>query len=395
MVEVRPFRGIMYTTKDLSSKITEPYDKITREMQERYYESDPHNFIRLNLPKDKDPYTSSRETLKKWLLEGIMKKDEKPAYYHYIQKFEIGDKKLERNGFFAIVKLEKYESKKIFPHERTFSGPKEDRLKMLRSTNVDLEPVFFLYDDPDMEVIEILRNSNEELVEDVTDSTGVRHILYRAYTPEIETIFKERKLVIADGHHRYETALAYSEEMKGKDGTGYIMAVLVNRYDPGLIILPSHRIIEESQFNPEDLLAKIKDYFEITEVDSGTIRAFIQYDMVFCFKGHSYSMKLKPQLMQGLSPSERLNVSILNQFVISKLLGLESKEKIRYSRWPEEVWDLLNKGKAKFAFVVKPVLPSTVWEVAMNGEVMPQKSTDFYPKLISGLEMYDLNEKIT
>lgn len=394
MVEVKPFRGIMYNTQDLRKKITEPYDKITMEMRERYYGIDEYNFIRLNLPKDKDPYTSSKNTLKRWLDEGILKKSEKQNFYHYIQKFELNGKVYERNGFFAVVKLERYESKNILPHERTFSGPKEDRMKMLRSTNVDLEPVFFLYDDPELQIMKIFRNSNEQKIAEVIDDNGVMHILLSAYSPEIEHFFRDRKLVIADGHHRYETALAYAQEMNRVNGTGYIMAVLVNRYDPGLIILPSHRIIDTTDVKPEELLQEIKKYFEISEVKRESIKGFINEELIFVFENQAYSLKLKKEFINDLSISERLNVSILNKYIISNILNLESKENIKYARWPEEVLPLIDEGKAKFAFLVKPVTPSKVWEVAVKGEIMPQKSTDFYPKLISGLEMFDLKDEV-
>ncbi len=394
MVEVKPFRGLMYSTGDLKTKITEPYDKITREMQNRYYERDPYNFIRLNLPRDSDPYTASKNTLKQWLEAGIIKKSERESFYHYLQRFELNGRKYERNGFFAVVKLERYESKEVLPHERTFSGPKEDRMKMLRSTNVDLEPVFFLYDDPEMEIMKIFRNSKEEKIVDVTDDNGIEHILYSTYSPEIEHFFKERKLVIADGHHRYETALAYAEEMKRTNGTGYIMAVLVNRYDPGLIILPSHRIIETSDLKPEEVLEEIKKYFDVSKIERDKIKGFINEELIFVYDGNSFSLKLKGEFSEGLSVSERLNVSILNKYIISMILNMDSKENIKYARMPEEVFALIDNGKAKFAFLVKPVTPSKVWEVAVNGEIMPQKSTDFYPKLISGLEMFDLKDQV-
>ncbi len=391
MAEVKPFRGIMYSNGDLKNRITEPYDKISKEMQDNYYKKDPYNFIRLNLPKGEDPYNSSKMTLQEWLSKGILRKDDEPYFYRYVQTFNLQGKTFERNGFFAAVKLERYDKGIILPHERTFRGPKEDRLKMLKSTNVDLEPVFFLYDDPEMKVLSILKKFSGEKVVETEDENGVIHTIYKVKSNDIEIFFRDKKLVIADGHHRYETALTYSEEMGGVKATGYIMAVLVNRYDEGLIILPSHRIIEESTVGPEELLDKIKEFFNVKEIDPKSVKGFINEDIIYCFKDHAYVLKLKPEFEGGSSLSEKLNVSILNKFVISKLLDLDSKESIKYARWPEEVWSMIENGKAKFAFILKPVNPSTVWDVASRGEIMPQKSTDFYPKLISGLEMFDLN----
>ncbi|MCL5407975.1 MAG: DUF1015 domain-containing protein [Candidatus Thermoplasmatota archaeon] len=266
MVEVLPFKGIMYTTGDIKDVITEPYDKIPKELQVRYYERNPHNFIRLNLPMDGDPYGSARATLNEWLRKGILAKDQTPHFYEYVEKFTIFGSTRRRTGVFAAVKIEDYSEKKIYRHERTFTGPKEDRLKMLRATNADLEPVFFLYDDPSMEVEKLLDSLPKIRNLDLTDDGGVRHIIYRLNSQEITDIFKSKKLVIADGHHRYETALAFSKENNQAGNTGYVMAVLVNRYDPGLVILPSHRVIVNSKFNPQQVLEKLEEKFEIKEV---------------------------------------------------------------------------------------------------------------------------------
>lgn len=391
MVNVLPFCGIKYNVKELGMVITEPYDKITKDMQNQYYKRSPFNFIRLNLPDEVDPYNSARETLRKWLSSGILIKDHEPFFYQYIQKFTLFGKSYERDGLFAIVKLEDYREHNILPHERTFKGPKEDRLKMLRATNTDLEPVFFLYDDPGMFVKKAFEKGSKELDIDVVDDNEIRHTLYKMNSPEISKFFAEKKLVIADGHHRYETALSYGQEMGFAGGTGYIMAVLVNRHDPGLIILPSHRIIKDSGISPDDLLQKLKQFFNITEISVNEVKGFINYDIVYCFKDHAYAIEIKKDVISTDSLSQNLNVSYLNNFVFSRILSISNRETIQFARWPEEVWKQVEEGKSKFAFIVKPVRPGIVWDVAMNGEIMPEKSTDFYPKLISGLKLYDLN----
>ncbi|MGC8565735.1 MAG: DUF1015 domain-containing protein [Thermoplasmata archaeon] len=391
MVEVLPFKGIRYSLKELENLVTEPYDKISKEMQRDYYKKNPYNFIRLNLPDAQDPYNSSRDTLKKWLDSGILVKDENPYFYQYIETFNLFGREYTRHGFFAIVKLEDYSEKKILPHERTFKGPKEDRLKMLRATNTDLEPVFFLYDDPENFVQNTFENKKRELEIDVIVN-GIRNRIYKIKNDEISKFFENKQLVIADGHHRYETALAYAKEKGFEKGTGYIMAVLVNRQDPGLVILPSHRVIKQTM-PPEKLLENLKKYFTVNEISINEIRGFLNQDIVFCYRDHAYSLNIKKEFLQNKSISQNLNVSYLNSYVINEILNIKNREEINFERWPQDVLKQI-ENENKYAFLVKPVNPTTVWNVAMNGEIMPEKSTDFYPKLMSGFKLFDLNDAI-
>jgi uncharacterized protein (DUF1015 family) len=391
MVNVYPFKGIRYNIKDLDKLITEPYDKISKELQRQYYKDSPYNFIRLNLPDEPDPYNSAKDTIKKWLDSKIMLKDGEPYFYQYIQNFNLFGKNYQRYGMFAAVKLEEYSERKILPHERTFKGPKEDRLKMLRATNIDLEPVFFLYDDPEMFVKSTFEKGNRELETDVEDK-GIRHTIYRMKSKEISRFFEDKKLVIADGHHRYETALNYAKEMGFAKGTGYIMAVLVNKNDPGLVILPSHRVIKAS-ISPVELLEKLKRFFNVTEIPVNEVKGFINQDIVYCFKDHAYAIEIKKEYISKDSLSQNLNVSYLNNFVFSEILKIKDRETITFERWPDDVWRELENDN-KVAFMVRPVSTSTVWNVAMKGEIMPEKSTDFYPKLISGLKLMDLSDSI-
>lgn len=391
MVKVCPFRGISYNLKDLKDVITEPYDKISKDMQHQYYKKSPYNFIRLNLPNEADPYASARDTIKKWLESRTMIKDEEPYFYQYVQNFNLFEKNYQRYGMFAAVKLEEYSERKILPHERTFRGPKEDRLKMLRATNIDLEPVFFLYDDPAMFVKKAFEKGDRKLEIDVEDN-GIRHTVYKMKSEAISRFFEKTKLVIADGHHRYETALTYAKEMGFKKGTGYIMAVLVNKNDPGLVILPSHRVIKDS-ISPTELLEKLRQYFNVTEIPVSKKNRFIEHDIEYCFKDHAYALTIKKEYVSKDSLSQNLNVSYLNNFVFSEILKIKDRESITFERWPEDVWRQLDNDN-KFAFMVRPVSTDTVWNVALKEEIMPEKSTDFYPKLISGLKLFDLNDDV-
>jgi len=390
LVDVRPFKGISYSIKNIENLVTEPYDKISKQMQKEYYEKSPYNFIRINLPNEIDPYTSSKKTIESWLKEKILTKDKELYFYFYIQQFRLFEKKYERFGFFAAVKLEDYSEKKILPHERTFKGPKEDRLKMLRSTNMDLEPVFFLYDDPAMEIKKIFEDSNKELEFDITVN-GIRHVLYKVKSDYITKFFNDKQLVIADGHHRYETALAYAKEKNFENGTGYIMAVLVNRLDPGLVILPSHRVLKITIDNDE-FIEQVKNFFDVKVLDIKNIKNSINDDIVYVNQNKAYSLNLKKEYLSN-KLSENINVSYLNNYIFNRILNIQDREKIIFERWVEDALNDIKDGSG-IAFILKAVNPSVVWDVARNGEIMPEKSTDFYPKLLSGLKMMDLNEKI-
>ncbi len=390
MVRVYPFRGIKYSIKDLERLVTEPYDKISKQMQMEYYKKSPFNFIRINLPDEKDPYTSSRKTLDTWLSNKILVKDDEPYFYFYIQQFKLFNKIYERIGLFGAVGLEDYSEKKILPHERTFKGPKEDRLRILRETNMDIEPVFFLYDDPKMELKSMFDKGKKEIENDVTVN-GIRHILYKMKSEDITKFFEDKQLVIADGHHRYETALAYAKEKDFEKGTGYIMAVLVNRLDPGLIILPSHRVIK-MKINNDEFLKDLEKFFTVNQIRFDEIENFNNYEIIYVFNNHAYSLKLKNDFISS-KLSENINVSYLNNFIFNKILNIQDKEKIIFERWVEDAINDI-KNNDGFSFILKPVNPSIVWEVAKNGEIMPEKSTDFYPKLLSGLKLMDLNDPI-
>ncbi|MDP8012232.1 MAG: DUF1015 family protein [Thermoplasmata archaeon] len=389
-MDVRPFKGISYSIKNIENLVTEPYDKISKQMQKEYYEKSPYNFIRINLPNEIDPYTSSKKTIESWLKEKILTKDKELYFYFYIQQFRLFEKEYERFGFFAAVKLEDYSEKKILPHERTFKGPKEDRLKMLRSTNMDLEPVFFLYDDPAMEIKKIFEDSNKELEFDITVN-GIRHVLYKVKSDYITKFFNDKQLVIADGHHRYETALAYAKEKNFENGTGYIMAVLVNRLDPGLVILPSHRVLKITIDNDE-FIEQVKNFFDVKVLDIKNIKNSINDDIVYVNQNKAYSLNLKKEYLSN-KLSENINVSYLNNYIFNRILNIQDREKIIFERWVEDALNDIKDGSG-IAFILKAVNPSVVWDVARNGEIMPEKSTDFYPKLLSGLKMMDLNEKI-
>ncbi len=391
MVEVLPFKGLGFKPGNLKEIITEPYDKIPNDLQRTYYERSENNFIRLNLPTSTDPYNSAKKTLEEWRNNGTLKEDQSPFFYQYIEEFNLYGVKRKRSGLFAIVRLEDYDEKNIFRHERTFLNPKDDRLKMLRATQTDLEPILFLYDDVNMEVMKIIDSVEKENESDFVDENGTRHILKRFESPEITSFFKQKKLVIADGHHRYESALAYGKEMGFTGGTGYVMAVLVNRYDPGLVVIATHRVVQSGTLPAEKLLEGLKENFVIEEIDKREVLDPLRSDIIFYYKDHYFSLTPNENLLASLTNVEKLNASLLNMLIVPQIAKLSEGNPITYTRSASDAIRKVDDGEAQYAFLLKPIDPGRVWEVAIEGKVMPEKSTDFFPKLASGLKMFRLN----
>jgi len=373
MVEIRGFKGLRYSFSDLSNVITQPYDKITKGMQEEYYKK-PYNYVRLIL--NKESHSSAAKTLREWIDKGILKKDDKDAIYPLEQEFQYKGKTFIRRGFIAIFRLDESE---IIKHERTLSKPKEDRLKLLRATECDLEPIFLLYDN-DVKV------SYEEKIAEGTEA-GVKNSLYRISGDEVERIrdaLLHEKVLIADGHHRYEVALEYLKETGSHQ---YKMAVFVNMKDPALMILPTHRLLYDVELNKEKLgaLFEVKEIEEMREPEK---HEFIMYDgkSFFSLIPKSYDFDEREHSRDYWM----LDTAIFHKLVVEELFGIDDIEShVKYVRGAEEGKAMVGKG---FLFLLHPTTIDEVKRVSANGEVMPQKSTDFYPKLPSGMVAYDLRE---
>lgn len=390
MVTVLPFKGVRFKTKDLKEIITEPYDKIPKDLQKKYYEKSDYNFIRLNLPVDADPYTSARKTLSDWLNSDILIEEESPSFYEYIEDFSLFGENRRRRGLFAVVKLENYDENHIHRHERTFSGPKADRLEMMRSTKTDLEPVLFIFDDPDKEVTRAIDLAEKENCFDFTDENGLRHVVNKFESPKITELFKEKELVIADGHHRYESSLTYAKEMNFSGNSGYVLVVLVEKSDPGLPVLASHRVVMASSLSAKELLEEIKEFFVVEERNKAEVSDPLKDELLFYYKDHCFSLTPKDTIVSSLTTVEKLNVSLLNKYIIPKIQDGTEEKAVEFSRWVTDAMKKVDDGIAKYAFLIRPTDASTVWDVAIHGGVMPQKSTDFYPKLVSGLILFKL-----
>ena len=420
LVDIRPFRAIRYSKKagSIVDLVTQPYDKIDPSLQHTYYEKSFYNYCRLILPLENNKYASAQERILDWLKKGILLKDEEPAIFVYRQEFQLDGKKFARIGLIAALRLYPYSENTVFPHEVTYNEPKTDRINMLESVQKDLEPVFFVYSDPEKITIKFFSKIIDTLpIIDFKDSIGITHALWKISDPQyielIKNALKDKILVIADGHHRYESALTYRDvqQKKGawtKDSAfNFHMSYLVPVEEEGLIVLPTHRVLKEFNLTLARL-NKLKEYFDVQPIDPITksLEAFLKansHKHTFCvYDGkRAYGLLLKnamevSQMINADCPTEEclLDVAILRDIVFKQVLGIGKMKMHKDILYVESTIDALNKvdkGDAKLAFLVNPVDPKVVWKIAQKKLRLPEKSTDFYPKPCSGLTMMDIS----
>jgi uncharacterized protein (DUF1015 family) len=443
MAEIRPFRALHYNPEkisDLSKVITQPYDKISPEMQSRYYSLSPYNLVRIirgkETPQDsavENVYTRALRDFKDWIQNRILISDERPALYPYSQEYalpgEPGVRK-ERRGFIALCRLEDYSARIVHRHEETLSGPKADRMELLKRTKAHFGQVFFLYSDPEGVVEGALSAASRGAVwEQLMDEYQTRHMVWRVSDPAaIERVvqgMRDKKLVIADGHHRYETALAYRNLMRAKPNydqrAEYVMATFVRMETDGLTILPTHRVIHSlKSFAWAQFAEAARTAFDWKELDASRALADGGKGLrqalgegghsrptlaVYAGAGKLVLLGLRQDYdlahaLPDLSPLQRrLDVVILHRLLIERALGISSEavreeKNIRYLRGLSNAVEEVDSGRAQLCFLMNPTPIEAVREVALAGEVMPQKSTDFYPKLLSGLTIYWLENPL-
>lgn len=420
MVEIRPFRAIRYTKKagDYENLIAQPYDKIDQDMQRGYYEKSEYNYCRLTLPVEESRYDISKQRIRQWMSGGILKKDEEPAIFIYRQEFELFGKTYTRTGFIAALRLHSYDENKVLPHEITYKGPKIDRLNMLRATQKNLEAGFLLYPDSEKITINLFAKiAKTHPLINVKNSLKARNLIWRLTDPEKMKLIQKavigKQFVIADGHHRYETAMAYRDERRRQEewtedsAFNFRMSYMVPIQDEGLIVLPTHRLLKKIELT-DDTLQKFKNFFTVSEIDSNaeTLRSFLEShktEHAFCvYDGEkAYGLLLKDEktvsrFMYAAWSDEycSLDVTILRDVifkVVMKIGELRIDEDILYVRWIKNAVEKVDNGEAKLAFLVNPATPETVSKIAQKHERMPEKSTDFYPKMVSGFTMMDLS----
>lgn len=405
MATVKPFQPFRYTSKagDPAHLLTQPYDKISPAMQAKYLAASPYNLVRIILgerqssdnPSD-NVYTRAAKHLEDWIRDGILAQDLQPGFYAYFQEFAVPDtdERATRMGFIGLGKIEDYEADVVFRHEQTLSGPKKDRLELLRHTRGHFGQIFMLYRDREAAVDQLLAKAAEGAPElDVLDEYQARHRLWPitdAATIELmQSLMSDKKLLIADGHHRYETALAYRNENPGVPAAEYVMMTFVNMYSPGLKILATHRVLRNLEgFQAAALLTKARSVgWTVREGmpeqgPAGTVRIGLVAG------GRTYV--LERERREG-----ELDVPVLHTEILGGLLEI-SEESVRDERYityvrgvNAAVAEVREKG-AQAAFLLEPTPIEEMARIAFAGGVMPQKSTDFYPKLLSGVTIYRL-----
>ncbi len=418
MAVIKPFKAIHYNTtlKDLSRLVAPPYDVIDKKLQDELYKANPNNIIRLDLNREADPYPAAASEMQRMLKEKVLVQDGEPAIYPYFQTFRTQEgKPVTRRGFASWIKLEPFEAGVVLPHEHTLSGPKVDRLNLMVATKASVSQIFSLYGDQNKILeteYEKLKNSKAYLE---ADQDGVNNKIYRITEPltvkTFQNVLSKLAVYIADGHHRYETALEYQKLMREKNPkpTGdvaydYIMMYFTNIFDSGLVVYPTHRIIHSiSNFDSGKLVEAVKTYFELTSksnVDELTsslasARAY-SFGMIMSQKKY-YLMKLKngADVLSIVKedvppPVKKLDVTLLHDFVLRQTLRIskdaqEKKLNINYTIEKHEVDEAVQSRKAQVGFLLNSTKVEQVREVADAGAVMPQKSTYFYPKLLSGM----------
>jgi len=420
LVDIRPFKAILYTTKagDPENLITQPYDKIDLQMQKEYYAKSPYNYCRLILPLEENKYQVANERIIQWLKEGIIAKETRPGIFVSRQEFTLEGKKYVRTGIIAALKLYNYSENMVFPHEGTYKAPKADRLNMLRTVQKDLEPVFLIYQDQEGKTIAFLEETAKtEPVTKVTDSLQVKHTVWKVTDPEkirqLQAVLGAKTLVITDGHHRYESAIAYRDEIRSKGNStedsafNYHLSYLVPVQEEGLVVLPTHRLLKEYKLTPE-LLEAFKFFFEVYNIapDVEGIEAFLEEhanEHAFCIYDGSkaYGLTLKHDkavydfVNANVSNETKIfDVVILRDIVFKFILKtgeLNMDENILYVRWTKAAVEKVKRGDASIAFLVNPISAKTVAEIAQQHELLPEKSTDFYPKMVSGLMIMDIS----
>lgn len=420
MVEIRPFRAVRYTEEagSYENLIAQPYDKIDSDMQRKYYEKSMYNYCRLTLPMEENRYEIAKQRIRQWMNEGILKKDKEPAIFVYRQEFDLLGKTYTRTGFIAALRLHPYVENKVLPHETTQKGPKIDRLNMLRATQKNLETGFLLYPDPEKTTVNLFAEITKTVpLIDVKDSLNIRNLVWKLTNQEkiklVQEVVIDKQFVIADGHHRYETAIAYRDERRRQEGWtedsafNFRMSYMVPVQDEGLIVLPTHRLLKKIELT-DDTLQKLKNFFAVSKIDSSAeaLRSFLESQKTkhaLCvYDGkQSYGLLLKnekavSQFMNTAWSDEyrSLDVTILRDVIFKAIMKtgeLKIDKEILYVRWIKNALEKVQKGEAKLALLVNPTTPEMVLEIAQNHERMPEKSTDFYPKMVSGFTMMDLS----
>jgi uncharacterized protein (DUF1015 family) len=447
MPDIAPLKGLLYNQEliaKMDEVITPPFDVISPEEQEMYHKRHPYNMIRLILGKEKPGdsernnwYTRAAATFAAWQRDGVLIQDRKPALYEYeIDYEEIPNLAKTRKGFICLVKLEEFSAGSVLPHERTYEGTKAERLKLMLACNANLSQVFSLFPDPSQKVSHYLRGGRDgKPVFSFQDKSSIHHRMWRVTQPEaiknVVDYLQDKSLFIADGHHRYETALNYQKIMQGKfpdrgrrASFNYVLMYLANMYQEGLSILPTHRMfVRMDQFKMDPFLARAADYFKVVRFPfdatgrSQALAGFLNSlhsagdgPCIGVYESQSRQfvlLKLRAEVdnlswSQQLPPSlQELDVVVLTELVLKRLLEVDERTlndeaRIKYRHDALEAIEQVDRGLFQLAFLLDNTKIEQLQEVAKSGLFMPHKSTYFYPKVIDGsvLNLLNPNEDV-
>lgn len=427
MADIKAFKGMRFNTEiagDIAKLCCPPYDIISEEERLGFIAENENNIIRLELPKGENPYEDASAILKEWEDKGVLALEDAPAIYVYEEEFTAYGKSGAVKGIICRLKVEEFEKGVVLPHEFTLSKAKEDRLNLMKATNCNFSQIYGLYMDEEHTSLNTIDKVSEGSPDiEFTDKGSVTHRLWIIKDEEViaklVADFKERKIYIADGHHRYETALNYRNYCrengisKEGDAQDFQMIYLVDMEHPGLVVFPTHRLVRDlDEFDADEVLCKCSKYFDIEAYTStDTMEAELEAEdkngkKAFGFyvgEGEWYKLTLKDiAVMDELLPemsavSRSLDVTVLHTLILEKIFGIDKANmaaqiNLTYTKFFEEAISFVDEGKAQCSFVLNPTKVKEIRDVASEGEKMPQKSTYFYPKMITGLVMNKLED---
>lgn len=437
MAQVAPFQGVYFNpdkVHDLSQVVTPPYDVIRPDEREAFAAMHPNNMVHLILPPAlpgdgplENRYTRAAALFRQWQSQGVFRRDAQPSYYYWETRFDYDGRTYTRRGLAGLVYLEPFKKGIILPHEQTFSKIKADRLELFKNCQAHFSPIYALFPDPENRILnELAKGAPAQPLLSFTDVEGREQRVYQVTDPEVQAAVYQAlvplQVFIADGHHRYETALAFQKWMKERypftsprAPFNYMLMYLANLYDPELVILMAHRLLKGPKLKHLDegrLLSRLEWYFDVTPMahPAGDVASYAQYlqaqlatpnpgETVFIMVGFglkAWLLRLREGVKQRILAREMhpaladLDVAVLNYLVFDKGLGLDAKalddpETCKYSSKVEEVIKLLATNEANLAFILNPTRIEQVRQVATNSLIMPRKSTYFYPKVMTGL----------
>lgn len=418
MAQIKPFQATRYQNEGdtLSQKLCPPYDIISPEEKKELLKKDPYNFVRLELPEGEDPYATAKAVLSDWLDKGVLAEDVKEGYYIYEEEFTVKGETMKIKGFVAAVKLEEFSKGIVLPHEETLSKAKEDRLNMMKATGANLSLIYSMYSDDGKVKALIDTNSSAAPAKETATDDGIVHRLWICDGEEdckaISELFADKKLYIADGHHRYETAINYRNHLREQglakegDKADYVMMFLIDMAHEGLVVFPTHRMVRNlEKYDVEEILQKLAADFEILPLacprcmEKEMAKAEDGKRVIGFYAGNKkfYALKLKDEnatapIADHCQAYKDLDVTALHYLILEKHFAIDkanmaNQKNLVYTRSFDEAVDKVDSGEFQCSFFLNATKIHQISDVALAGDKMPQKSTYFYPKLTTGLVM--------